>query len=533
MLKLLLKKQMTEIFRNYFYDSKKNRARSKAGLILYIIFFLGIMVGVLGGMFAYLSMTLCGPLAAVGMDWLYFCLMGLMAVLLGTFGSVFNASSCLYLSKDNDLMLSLPIPVNVLMASRLLTLYLMGLMYSIVVIIPAVVVYWITVSASIPVIFGCLLLILLISIFILTLSCILGWVVARISLKLKNKSLISVLVSLIFFGGYYFFYFKAQELIQDLLVNAVDYGVKIKGAAYPLYLFGRVGIGDPMAMCAVTAVILVLFALVWSVISHSFLKIATSSGRTARRIYKEKNMKQRSIFSALLSKEFGRFLSSPVYMLNCGLGVLLLPVGGIILLFKSSTVISVLNDVFGERVGCTPLLLCAVVCVLASMNNMAAPSISLEGKSFWLVQSLPVKPWQVLQAKLSVQILLTGVPVCFCLFCLAMIYPWSGAELVLAAFALLVYVLFSALFDLSLGLLMPNLNWTNEITPIKESIVTVISMISGFAYTVLFCVGYMLLDGWKLGFAGYMALVGAVTLVLSILLLLWLRKKGCSQLISL
>lgn len=33
MLKLLLKKQLTEIFRNYFYDQKKNRARSKAGMI--------------------------------------------------------------------------------------------------------------------------------------------------------------------------------------------------------------------------------------------------------------------------------------------------------------------------------------------------------------------------------------------------------------------------------------------------------------------------------------------------------------------
>ena len=30
MLKLLLKKQLTEIFRNYFYNPKKNRARSKA-----------------------------------------------------------------------------------------------------------------------------------------------------------------------------------------------------------------------------------------------------------------------------------------------------------------------------------------------------------------------------------------------------------------------------------------------------------------------------------------------------------------------
>ena len=37
-----------------------------------------------------------------------------------------------------------------------------------------------------------LLLVLLISIFVLTLSCALGWVVAKISLKLKNKSFITV-----------------------------------------------------------------------------------------------------------------------------------------------------------------------------------------------------------------------------------------------------------------------------------------------------------------------------------------------------
>ena len=41
---------------------------------------------------------------------------------------------------------------------------------------------------------------------------------------------------------------------------------------------------------------------------------------------------------------------------------------------------------------------------------MAAPSVSLEGKSLWLLQSLPVTPWQVLRAKLSVQLLLTSAP---------------------------------------------------------------------------------------------------------------------------
>lgn len=36
MLKTLLKKQMAEIFRNYFYDPKKNKMRSKSATIAYI-----------------------------------------------------------------------------------------------------------------------------------------------------------------------------------------------------------------------------------------------------------------------------------------------------------------------------------------------------------------------------------------------------------------------------------------------------------------------------------------------------------------
>ena len=532
MLKLLLKKQLAEIFRNYFYDAKKNRARSKGGILGYILLFI-MMMGILGGMFTMLSVALCGPLSAAGMDWLYFALMGVLAILFGTFGSVFNTFSCLFLSRDNDLMLSLPIPVNALMASRLLTVYLIGVMYSIVVILPAVIVYWIVVSMSAAIVFGCLLLMLLISVFVLTLSCALGWVVAKISLKLKNKSLITVIASLAFFGGYYFFYFKAQRLIQELLANAAEYGAKIRGAAYPLYLFGKVGIGDGGAMLIVSGVIFALFALVWVLISRSFLKTATSSGKTERRVYKEKAVKPRSVSRALLGREFSRFLSSPVYMLNCGLGIVMLPIAGAALAWKGGAILSILNEVFGAWEGSTMLILCALICVLASMNDMATPSVSLEGKTLWLARSLPVTPWQVLRAKLEMQLLLTGIPVLICFLCLLFIYPYSLPQMLTTVFLLLSYVLFSGLLDLFLGLLTPNLTWTNEMMPIKQSISVVLAMVSGFGYTILLCAGFMLLDGWKLGITGYMALFGGVTLALSALLWLWLRKRGCSRFASL
>ena len=215
-------------------------------------------------------------------------------------------------------------------------------------------------------------------------------------------------------------------------------------------------------------------------------------------------------------------------MLNCGIGILLLPICGVMLLWQGSAVISVLNEIFGERAGCTPVLLCTAVCMLASMNDMAAPSVSLEGKSLWLMQSLPVTPWQVLRGKLGMQMILTGIPVLFCIACIAFIYPFTPLELLSTVLVPVLYVLFSALFGLFLGLKMPNLSWTNEITPIKQSACVVIALLSGFAYTALLCVGFMLMNGWKLGFVGYMSGFGAVTLALCAALYFWLKKKGCN-----
>ena len=59
MLKTLLKKQMAEIFRNYFYDPKKNKMRSKGATIAYIALYALLMVGLLGGMFALMAVGLC------------------------------------------------------------------------------------------------------------------------------------------------------------------------------------------------------------------------------------------------------------------------------------------------------------------------------------------------------------------------------------------------------------------------------------------------------------------------------------------
>ena len=260
------------------------------------------------------------------------------------------------------------------------------------------------------------------------------------------------------------------------------------------------------------------------------MKIATATGKTAKKKYRETVARKKSVQSALLHKEFTRFASSPNYMLNCGLGILLLPVLGVALLIKGNTLVLVMNELFGKNSGSAVILLFTAVCAAASMNDMATPSISLEGKSLWLAQSLPINPFDVLKAKLNMQLILTGVPVIICMLCTA--FMFTPLQFAAAFVSALTFVLLLALFDLFIGLKMPNLNWTSEITPIKQSGGVMIAMFGGFIYAGVYCALFFTV-GHKIGAVPFLLAVGAVNLVLSVLIYSWLKKKGCKILAEL
>ncbi len=532
MLRFLLKKQLMEVFRSYFYDAKKNRMRSKGAIAAWFVFFVLILCGMLGGIFTALSLSLCGGLAEVGMGWLYFVILGGIAIVLGAFGSVFNTYSGLYLAKDNDLLLSLPIPVRTIMTARLLNVYLLGAMYSSIVLIPALIVYWVTVRAGAAQVLCGILLLLIVTVIVLLLSCVLGWVIAKISLRLKNKSFITVLISLVFIGAYYLFYFRANELIRRLLLNAAAYGEKIRGTAYGLYLFGRIGEGDPAAAALFAAVTAGLFALVWHVMTRSFLRVVTSEGHLARKRRAEKVAAPKSPFRALLDKELARFTSSSAYMLNCGLGVLLLPASGILLLIMGGEIFGVLGEVFASMPGIAPVLLCTMLCMVAAMNDMAVPSVSLEGRSLWIPQSMPVAPKTVLRAKLSVQLLLTGLPTLFAGVCAAVIADVSPVLKVLIVAMPAAFAAFMAMAGMILSVRMPLLSWTSELAPIKQSGAVLIALFGGWAVSIALA-GVYFLAGYRLGAEAYLGLWTAVLGAASLLMLRGLDTKGAEAFASL
>lgn len=524
MIKTLFKKQMLELNQGFFTNRKTGKARSKVSSAIYIVLFAVLIVGCFGGMFLYLSNALSG-LIDIGLGWMYFTLMGFMALFLGVFGSVFNTFSSVYQAKDNDLLLSLPVPVSYILLVRLLGVYLLGLMYSGIVIIPAFFVYYRMVPFRAAGLAGAVLYVFLLSVIVLILSCILGWVVAKINKKLKNKSFITVIVSVAFFAGYYYVYFRASSMLQNLLANAQMLSAGIKGSAYPLYVLGRAGEGDGVSLLILAAVVLVLFAVVWIVLSRSFIQIATGSGAVAKVRYKEKRAKKKSVDGALFGRELGKFLSSSTYMLNCALGTLMLLIVAVLALVKGGQVRDMLLMAFEGNLHFLAVLCSLAICFLVAMNDITAPSISLEGKNIWLAQSLPVSTWQILRAKLNLHLVMTEIPAFLCGVCVAVVLRADAVmSILMIALPLVIGVFFAAL-GLALNLKAPNLKWTSENVAVKQSFVVVAAMFGGWLYVILLGAAYFMLFEDADAIA-YMAVAVAVTILVSGMLLLWLKRRG-------
>ena len=108
---------------------------------------------------------------------------------------------------------------------------------------------------------------------------------------------------------------------------------------------------------------------------------------------------------------------------------------------------------------------------------------------------------------------------------LSKLMGYLGQYKALLVIVALLYTLLSALAALALGLKMPNLTWTNETTPIKQSGCVMLSLFANWFYALALG-GLYFLCGNALSAAVYLAIFAVVTAAGSALLLHWVKQRG-------
>lgn len=526
MLAALIKKQMQEVFALLTKGSKQGKTRSTGAAAGLCILFVFVFVSV-AFCFAGMAYSICTPLVSAGLGWLYFALMGSLATLFGVIGSVFTTYNALYVAKDNELLLAMPIPPASLLFSRMVGLYLVSLLFEAMVMVPSCAVYWMTVSPTFASVLFSGLTVLILPLLALAISCLLGWLLALIAPHVRYKSIVMAVISVAFLIGYYMVVFRLNDLMQSLIANSEALGERVKTALFLFYQMGMGAEGDALGFLLFVLITGGIFAIVYAVLAGNFVRLATNKRGGPKTVYREKHTEARSQSSALLGKEFSRFGNSTVYLLNSGLGSLFLLIGAVVAVVKSdwlSRELPVQLIRLGMP-GTETLVLCALVCLVASMNLITAPSVSLEGSNIWILQSLPVDPWKVLCAKLKLHLIITAVPA---LICTAVVLVLIGCEILGAIFSVLtvaLFVLFCACFGLVMNLVFPNLKWNSEAVAVKQGMSTLITMFGGWGLVLLLGFCWPLFEH-ILTTEGYLLFCSLILLIGSSLLLWTLKRWG-------
>ena len=171
------------------------------------------------------------------------------------------------------------------------------------------------------------------------------------------------------------------------------------------------------------------------------------------------------------------------------------------------------------------LLACVVICAATSMNDITAPSVSLEGKNIWLLQSYPVSGWQVLFAKLKFHLVMTLIPAFLLTACVLFVMKPEITYMILIPIVVVLFVLLVAELGLVINLKTPNLNWTDEIIPIKQSMGVMIVLFGSWVILLILSGGFVLFHG-ILPPVAYLICVAVLLSAVSAAMYWWLKNTG-------
>lgn len=523
MIGALLKKQFLEL--GYIFTGKKNKKIGKRnngfaiglGAFIYLVFF--------GTFFALSFLFMEGLKGAPDGGAIYFSILGIIAVFVGVIGSVFTTYNMLYLAKDNEQLLSLPIKPSAILFTRITVVFITSFVYSSSVFLPSVICYWINGFTSIFNIINPIIALFIVGIKVTTLTCIFGFIIALIAVRVKKKTFISVLVAIILIGVYYFVYAKMSSYITLLAENATNVGSWIETYVYPAYTLGEGARGDLVSLIIALGIYGGAFAVCYFILSKTFILLTTIKVSDKKKVYVGKEEKTRKVGKALLHREAKKFFSSVAYLLNVGIGALFMVFGAVVVLIYGNDLSTVLGAIPSPFNAFIPVVIGLLVNMISSMTAYTPPSISIEGKSFWIVRTLPVKTIDILVAKEKMHYLIAVIPsVILCVaFCVAL--KIDVVISVLLVLSVIIYIMFSANLGLTMAIKKPNFDWTNETTAVKSGLPVVVAILGGWGINViLFGISLLLVP--FITVYGYFAFNAVAFFVGYLLLHNWIKNKG-------
>ncbi|MBQ6807509.1 MAG: hypothetical protein IJO97_08770 [Lachnospiraceae bacterium] len=445
-----------------------------------------------------------------------------VSALIILFFGMLKAGSIIFQKNSYEVLCSLPVSQTAIVVSRFLSMYVGNLLLSLVVMVPGMVVYAIFIHPGIAFYAFGILGTIFLPLFPMTVATLIGAFITAISTRMKHKSVVVALLSIIFVVAIMVSSLAMGniegDLTTEMLRNFSGILVSMIEKIYPpaVWLGTAMTEGKVLQLSLYLVVSIVVFLVMVILVANNFHKICQGLYSTsAKHNYQLTELKKTSALGSLYQKELKRYLVSSIYVINTIIGPIMMvwiAVGIAIVGVEKIEAIFPINII-----GVVPFALAAVACIMTT----TATSISMEGKEWWIIQSLPIKTKTVFDSKILLNLTLIAPFYVIAEIISILVLQPSLIELCWLILLPIIFIVFACVFGITINIRFPMMKWENETVVVKQSAAAMIGGLGGSLVILLCAVPVIFVDG----FLGELVKMGITILILVITLLLYTQNN--------
>ncbi|MBQ3326106.1 hypothetical protein IJG79_03100 [Candidatus Saccharibacteria bacterium] len=531
----LLKASMTEGMQIFQIGKNKNGKKANPAFPIIIAVFVAIAA------WGYANMFL-DSLAEVGAGFVVLTLFALIISLMTIVEGVYKSSSLLFNCKDDDLMLSLPVKKSTVLFIRLFKFYLFELLYNSLLLIPTMIAYAMRVEVGPTFFVASAAALIFLPVVPIVIGCIIGGITAGFSARFKMKNLVQIITTTVFLIAILVVLSKLESIMGAIAENATSINEVITKLYYPVGAYiSMVTDFNIWTLILYIAIHLALFGTLVAVLGKVYYKInsrvKTVKNHAKNLVYK---VKKKSVMNAIIAKEMHRFIDSPVFVVNAGFGLVLFVIGCYLVSFNVDSAAGLMNT-YGVKFefdlpeilkNNAPAILFGLIVMGSMMSSITCSMISLEGRSYNILKTIPVKPEKILLGKVLTAVIIMLPFILVGDLIMLLRFNFSALQILLILLASFVLPMVAELFGIIFNLKYPKMNAETDAEAVKQSVSALVATFFGMGVTAVVVYGLIQLLSNGVSLDLVLASGVGIFAIVFVILAFYIKKTGTKKFYS-
>ena len=517
---LLLKVDLMRTFSLNKLKENKNILKTIAVIIL-VLFILSSLIGSVVT-YAYLGTEF---LIKYGLEQYLLPLVYLMCSFTVFYTSIYRSKAYLFNCEDN--LFAMPIKPSTILTSRVIVLMLISFIPITLIFIPFFITYGIMLKLGMSFYVYSFLGYLFMPIMPTILGSIFGYFIGYLSSKVNNKRIFETILTYAAVLLVMYLSMNIQNLAMKFVANIEVINKILENIGFLINSFMRMLTEYSLKDFLVYAFFNILSAILFiAIFKKTYVKIMQNlKVEKTNKKYIEKEYKTKGRVSTLLHKELKMYFSIPIYVLNTSFGVVILMFASVATLLYDKATLFKLIEIQEGMVSVYAVLVLLVGFVI-SMSSTTACSISIEGKNFWILKTMPIKTEDIFISKVLLHMLIVIPLSLISIVILGLAFELAILQILSVCILAILINITTSLLGIIANLKYPRLDFPSYTHVVKQSISTFIGIMLPLAMFFVLVGIYAVL---KMPIDTYVLIVCALLLAIIVVQYYILKKWGIER----